>query len=277
MKRIHKKSEKIVFAIFLFLTITITAQNDVVLKINGDEMIGKVTKIGSTEISFIYQNETLEYSIPKKEISKITFSSGRIQYFEGHEIHGTKNFEDHHNKVAILPFGYIKDQERTNVLMSKKIQQETYSVFKSKASILKFQDPTTTNALLKKAGISDNIDGYTMGEICNILGVEYLIQGLVSIEKASVTNFSNTTTKKNNNVKVDKYGRIIGNVFGNSKTSSNSYGTSTQNYSTNITMNVYTDKGDNVFSKDHMSFWQTQNAYKITIKYLAKRTPIYKR
>ncbi|WP_435416110.1 hypothetical protein [Polaribacter aestuariivivens] len=263
--------------LFVFTSFITFCQNDIILKTNGEELVGKVIKINEKDIVFTYQNETLEYNISKNEIAKITFSSGRIQYFKAHTETVTKNFEDHHNKVAILPFGYIKDQERTNVMMSKKIQQETYSVFRSKANNLKFQDPNTTNALLKKAGITDNIDGYTMGEICNILGVEYIVQGIVSIEKTSVTNYNNTTTKKNNNVKVDKNGRIIGNVFGNSNTSSNSYGSTTQNYSTNITMNVYTDKGNNVFSKDHMSFWQTQDAYKITIKYLAKRTPIYKR
>lgn len=263
--------------LFVFISFTVICQNDVILKTNGDEMIGKVIKINENDVVFTYQNETLEYNVLKNEIAKITFSSGRIQYFKEHTETVTKNFENHHNKVAILPFGYIKDQERTNVMMSKKIQQETYTVFRSNASILEFQDPTTTNALLAKAGVSDNIDGFTMGEICNILGVEYVVQGIVSIEKTSVTNYNNTKTTKNNDVRVDKNGKIIGNVFGNSKSSTNSYGTTTQNYSTNITMNIYTDKGSNVFSKDHMAFWQTQDAYKITIKYLAKRTPIFKK
>jgi len=39
-------------------------------------------------------------------------------------------------------------------------------------------------------------------------------------------------------------------------------------------MNVYNDKGDNIFNKDHESFWQTNDAYKITLKFLTKRTPL---
>lgn len=146
---------------------------------------------------------------------------------------------------------------------------------------LHFQDPATTNAFLSKAGINNNnIEGFTMGEISNILGVEYLVQGFVSIEKTSVSAFSNTnSTSKGNKAYVDNKGNIIGDIWnsGKQKTNSSTFGSQTQNYTTNITMNVYTDKGDNIFNKDHESFWQTQDAYKITLDYLARRTPVYKK
>ncbi|MCF1191435.1 hypothetical protein LRR18_07550 [Mangrovimonas sp. AS39] len=269
------------FFLFLFLSNCLLAQNDIVLKTNGDEMRGHVTKINDKDIQFIYENETLEYNIPISEIIKITFSSGRIEYFDNHEKVSFQNLEDHHNKVAILPFGYIKDQETSNATMTKKIQLETYTIFKNKAVNLQFQDPNTTNSLLIKAGLTNNnIEGYTMGEICNILGVEYVVQGLVSIERSSVTGFSNTqTTKKDNrnNAYVDGKGHIVGDISNKSKTNSSSFNTTTQNYSTNITMNIYNDKGDNVFSKEHSSFWQTEDAYKITLDFLARKTPFFKK
>ena len=270
----------LVTVLMTLITTVLISQNDVVLKTNGEEMIGQVTAINDQNIAFIHQNETLEYSVNKSDISKITFGSGRIEYFHNKDKASSHNLEDHHNKVAILPFAYIKDQERSNPTMTKKIQQETYSIFKNKANILKFQDPTTTNALLAKADITDNVEGYTMGEICNVLGVEYVIQGLVSIEESNMTSFSSSqsNTKRGNNAYVDRNGRIIGNIGNNnSRRSSTNISTTTQNYSTNITMNVYTDKGKNVYSKDHESFWQTQDAYKITLQYLAKRTPIFKK
>ena len=271
---------------FLFLlgivfSLSMNAQEDVILKSNGDEMHGKVTKITKDDLQFVYKDESIEYTVNKAEIEKITFSSGRIEFFNKKNTTSNSKLEEHHNKVAVLPFGYIKDLETTNVIMTKKIQQETYTIFKKKAVILKFQDPSTTNALLAKAGVNNNnIEGYTMGEICNILNVEYVIQGLVSIEKSTVTNFSNTTTKsKTNKAYVDKKGHVVGDIWNNNKkiTKSSTMSTSTQNYSTNITMNVYSDKGNNLFSKEHASFWQTQDAYKITLAYLAKRTPIFKR
>jgi len=269
------------FILAIIVSLSMNAQDDVILKSNGNEMHGKVTKINKDNLQFIYKNESVEYTVSKAEIEKITFSSGRIEFFNKKNTNSNSKLEEHHNKVAVLPFGYIKDQETSNVIMTKKIQQETYTIFKKKAIILKFQDPATTNALLIKAGINNNnIEGYTMGEICNILNVEYVIQGLVSIEKSTMTNFSNTSTKsKTNKAYVDKKGHIVGDIWNNNKKTSNSstFSTSTQNYSTNITINVYSDKGDNLFSKEHASFWQTQDAYKITLIYLAKRTPLYKR
>lgn len=269
---------------FLLFTSVMFAQNDIVLKIDGTEMIGKVIKMNDNNLQFVYQNETVEYTVKKSDIVKITFSSGRIEFYNQSNSSATKNvsLEGHHNKAAILPFGFIKDQSTSNHTMTKKIQQETYSVFKKKTNAIKFQDPSKTNDLLAKAGVvNNNIEGYTMGEICNILGVEYFVQGLVTVERSSVTNVnsSTSTSKKKSNAYVDKNGKIVGDIWNDGKKTSNTFAvsTSTQNYSTSIYMNIYNDKGDNIFSQDHSSFRQTEDAYKITLSYLAKRTPIYKR
>ncbi len=262
----------------VFFALSVSAQNDVILKTNGEEMEGKVTKINKNDLQFVYKNETIEYTVDKADIEKITFASGRIEFFNKDKGNGPNpNLGSHHNKVAILPFGYIKDQETSNPTMTKKIQQETYSIFKKYAVSLQYQDPYTTNALLAKAGINNNnIEGYTMGEICNILGVEYVVQGLVSIERSTVTNYGNTySTHKSKGSTTDK---MVGDIWNSKSSSSHStINTTTQNYSTNITMNVFNDKGDIIFTKEHSSFWQTQDAYQITLNYLAKRTPLYKK
>ena len=279
MLKLPKKHVPLFICLLLCINL-VQAQSDIILKLNGDEMKGKVLKINSTDLQFIYQNETVVYTVNKAEIAKITFASGRVEFFNKVDNNSKSNLEVHHNKVAVLPFAYIKDQESNNATMTKKIQQETYSIFKKKAINLKFQDPSTTNTLLAKAGIrNNNIEGYTMGEICNILGVEYVIQGLVSIEKTSVSNYSTTTSKtKTDKAHFDKKGHLVGDVWNNNgTTNSNSYSSSTQNYSTNVTINVYNDKGDNLFNKDHSSFWQTPDAYKITLDFLARKTPIFKK
>ncbi len=275
-----KKSFQILMllVISIFSTLIVSAQNDVILKTNGDEMEGKVIKMNKTDLQFVYKGESIEYTVDKADIEKITFASGRIEFFNKKEgSPANPNLGNHHNKVAILPFGYIKDQETSNPTMTKKIQQETYTIFKRYAVSLTYQDPYTTNALLAKAGINNNnIEGYTMGEICNILGVEYVVQGLVSIERTNVTSYNNTySTHKSDGASKNK---AVGDVW-NTKSSSNhsSMSSSTQNYSTNITMNVFNDKGDNIFTKEHSSFWQTQDAYQITLNFLAKRTPLYKK
>ncbi len=274
-----KKLKTILNCILLLLPILSFGQNDVILKTNGEEMIGKIIKINEQDLQFVYQKETIEYNVQKTDIVKITFSSGRIEYYKKKGETTSAQLESHHNNVAILPFGYIKDQETSNIVMSQKIQQETYSIFKKNASSLKFQDPNTTNALLNKAGVSNTIAGYTMGEICTILGVEYVVQGLVSVERSTITNYSNSnsTIKNNKNAYVDRNGNIVGNPNEDSKRTTSTYGSSAQNYVTSITMNLYTDKGENVFNMDHQAFWQTQDAYKITLQYLVKRTPLFKK
>jgi len=135
---------------------------------------------------------------------------------------------------------------------------------------------------LIKAGVGNNIQGFTMGEICNILGVEYVVQGVVTIEKTTQTNYNSsysTTKGKGEKLHLNSNGKLIGDLYGSGKTKTSSFGSSTsvQNYSTSILINIYNDKGDNIFSQDHSSFWQTEDAYKITLKYLAKKSPFYKK
>lgn len=271
--------------LFLFLTtfISISQNNDVILKTNGEEMEGHVNSIDDRTIDFNYKNESLHYSIDKIDIAKITFASGRVEFFNAKKSNGDNlSLEDHHNKVAILPFAYIKNEREGSQAVSDRIQSETYSLFKNHNADLIYQDPKTTNALLIKAGVSNNnVAGYTMGEICQILGVEYVIQGTVSVEKTSKNTYggSASTTKSKGNTYVDKNGHLIGDVSGSGKSNTYHANTSTtiQNYGTSMVMNIYNDRGDNLFSQEHSSFWNTEDAYKITLKYLAKRTPFYKK
>lgn len=278
----------ILLTVLLFIGINSIAQNyDVILKTNGEEMEGTVKEIQDESLSFIYKNETILYQVKQSDIVKITFASGRVQFFNKFDKPGNNinaNLEDHHNKVAVLPFAYIKDQQEGDPVMSSKIQTETFALLSKHRGGLTYLSTNDTNALLIKAGVSNNnIQGYTMGEICTILGVEYVIQGMVSVEKTTQQNintYSETTKNKGNNkAYIDNNGHLIGDPLDNGK--SQSYGTSistnTQNYATSMTMNVFNDKGDQIYSQDHTSFWNTQDAYKITLKYLAKRMPLYKK
>ncbi len=274
--------------LFLFIGISSIAQNfDIILKTNGEEMEGNVKAINDDFISFIYKNEAIEYTVKQSDIVKITFASGRVQFFNKFDEPGNANnasLEDHHNKVAVLPFAYIKDQHEGDKVMTNKIQSETFALLNNHRGGLTYQSTNDTNALLIKAGVNNNnIQGYTMGEICAILGVEYVIQGMVSVEKTSQQNFSSyydtSKNKGNDKAYIDSHGHLIGNPLDDGKSQSfgTSTSTSTQNYATSMTMNVFNDKGDNIYSQDHTSFWNTQDAYKITLKYLAKRMPLYKK
>lgn len=286
------KNKATYLILFLFLGFSAIAQNDpknydIILKTNGEEMEGSVKEIQEESLSFIYKNETIVYQVKQKDIVKITFASGRVQFFNKFdEPENSKNasLEDHHNKVAVLPFAYIKDQQEGDPVMSSKIQTETFALLSKHRGGLTYLSTNDTNALLIKAGVTNhNIQGYTMGEICTILGVEYVIQGMVSVEKTTQQNintYSETTKNKGNNkAYIDSHGHLIGDPLSNGKSQSygSSISTNTQNYATSMTMNVFNDKGDQIYSQDHTSFWNTQDAYKITLKYLAKRMPLYKK
>ncbi|WP_339700813.1 hypothetical protein [uncultured Marixanthomonas sp.] len=280
MKKLFTKSFFFTITLFILTTSIVSAQSDIILKTNGEEMVGTVNAVENDDFKFIYKNETVQYTVPKKDVAKITFSSGRIQFVNNaQDIKKTvSNTENRHNKVAVLPFAYIKNQEGGSSAMTEKIQRETFSIFKGKALTLKYQDVNTTNTLLAKAGVkNDNVNSFTMGELCNILSVEYLIQGTVSVEKTGTSTYSSTTanSKQKGKVGTDKIGNIWG--VAKSNASASTYGKSTDDYATTINMNIYNDHGDNIFSQDHDSFWQTEDAYKVTLNYLAKRSPLFKK
>jgi hypothetical protein len=276
-----------VFCLLLMSSLPIFAQqttvkNDVVLKMDGEELTGKVLKINDGDIEFAYAGETLSYTIKKTDIIKITFSSGRIQVFNKPALPSeTKNepaagvsksgpgLEDHHNKVAILPFTFIRDGQSAADAISDQVQNECYAFMSKHSGIFSILDPRTSNALLIKAGVDkETIKGYTMEDLCNILGVEYVVDGVVSMNKTTQTNYqsnSGSSTTKDNN-KNDNRDR---------KYNSYSYGTARQNYQTNLTLNMYNDKGSSVYSQNRTSFWNTQDAYKNTLEYLLKRSPLY--
>jgi len=261
-------------------TLEIYAQQtnfDVLLKLNGEEHIGNVTEMDDNIVKFVHQGETLSYTFKKQDIMKITFASGRVEIIneapeikEGNATPGS-GLEAHHNKIAILPFSYIVDKRSAGDEMGYKVQTECYSFLNNHVGELTIQDPITTNALMIKAGINqENIRGFTMGEICNILGVEYLVTGTITQNETSVSNYSGTSS----NAKSDRNKKNTGNIF---SAVSSTYSSSTQNYQTAMTMNIYTDKNTNIYSKDHTSFWPNNDAYKITLQYMLKRTPVYKK
>lgn len=265
-------------------------KHDVVLKLNGEENTGKVLEIDESSIKFTFQGESLVYVIKKQDILKITYGSGRIEFINKPLLPsetGSSNRNSpaaegialHHNKVAILPFKYIIDKRDAGEEMTFKVQTEAFTFLNNHIGNLELQIPNTTNALLIKAGVSNNnIRGFTMGEICNILGVEYIVQGIITQDRTSTNAYqrSSSSYKNKDASGMDRGGNIIGSIFGSSGSrNSSTVSTSTQNYKTSVTMNVFNDKGQSTFNQNHDSFWNTTDAYKITLQYLLKRTPVY--
>jgi len=162
---------------------------DRIIMTNGEIREGKVTAISESSIDFVFSGESLVYHIQTKNIGKIEFSSGRIQQFN--PIKSEKKSENsmikHANQVAILPFIYVKNgTQQKNDIMEQNAQKEMYKVLVDHAGPMVIQDPTKTIELLNKA----NINTFSIPELANILGVEYLIFNVLTINMKGTTSYS---------------------------------------------------------------------------------------
>lgn len=256
-----------------------TSKTDLLIKINKEELKGKVLKITDSTIEFSYDGESAIYVFKKTEIARIQFASGRIEVITAADERTTpvppgktaessatsgSSANERLNKIAILPFGFIRDGQASAEAISEQVQNECYVYLSKHAGTRTILQPRTTNVMLTRAGITqESIKGYTMDEICKILGVEYVVEGTVAMNSTSQTvSQSNSGTIKDKDESKKKY-------------NSYSYGTATQNYKTSLTLNMFNDKGESVYSQVRTSFWNTADAYKSTLEYLLKRSPLY--
>lgn len=251
---------------------------DSILMKNNEMKVGNVTEVNDDAIKFVHKGETLNYTLKKADIVKIIFASGRVENISATEP-DNKNISalipkiDHHNNAAVLPFSFISNQQGGDPEMGYKIQSECYTTLSNKAATLHFQDPSTTNALLGKAGVTqENFRNFTTVELCSILSVEYIVKGTVTLNQTNTSTTENVSynskSSTNNNSKTS----------GTNKSNSGSAtGTSTtqQEYKTSVLLEIYSDEGNKIYGKDRTSFWSGVDAYKPSIQYLLKRAPIY--
>jgi hypothetical protein len=260
-----------VLSVFKIFAQTSADKFDVISKTSGEEMVGKITEINEDNIKFTFKGETLSYTVKKADIAKVTFASGRVEIFNQPQTKQTQpTLEaapvDTKNQVAILPFGLIVGGQPGSEIMQTQIQNDCYNNFAPKALVLKFQDPENTNVILFKNNVTAaTIKGYSMDDLCHMLGVEFVVSGVVTLNHTSSTttgggSATSTTKKSDSKDKTTTY------VSG----TSSSY----DNYTTTILMTIY-DHGTKIFTKSHQAFWPGIDAYKVTLSYLAKRTPIY--
>jgi len=269
------KNSIILSILLLFISFGLKAQDSVhvehkdfdrIVMVNGEIKEGHVTGITSENISFIHNGESLEYQFGKKEIGKIEFSSGRIEQMNPivSEDDKKENMVDHSNKIAILPVIYVKDGAQVHGdIMEEKAQAVFFQKLNDHAGYMVVQDPLQTNAKLKKSGLSlDELTGLTMPEIANVLGVEYVVKTVLSVEKNGARTYNNTSGSLNQTNR------------GLSSYSSSSTSTTIQ-YKTVVDVSVYNDHGENTFTQSKMSFLTSDDAYPLTMGFLTKKMPFY--
>ncbi|WP_129715524.1 hypothetical protein [Pedobacter sp. SYP-B3415] len=259
-----------------------TGKKDVIQKVNGEQMEGKLIKITDSEVTFVFAGETAEYVVKKSEIAKISHASGRVETFaqQGHPAQQRQNDQvtmtaspaDHHNKIAILPFTYLMDNQKGADAIGLKAQEDTFGFLSKNAAAYTIQDPRTTNAMLAKGGVTrEKMMNFTMKEIGDILGVEYIIDGTVTQNKgyqtSSTTNTSDTKVKREGDKDlkgISSYG------------SSNSY--AAQRYDVSVSLHIYMDNNASIYNQTHKAFLSsTDGSYTGPLEYLLKRCPLYRK
>ncbi len=259
---------------------------DVVFKTNGDQLKGQVVEVTDDNIRFKYTGEQVIYTFKKGDIQKITFASGRTENYNNSTSTNSNpstpvqnavpatpavmpvSTEDRRNKIAILPFSFLKDGQNLPQEASDEIQNECFARLSEHSGTYKVVNPRATNVILAKAGIDkSNMVKYSMAEICQMLGVEYVVDGMINQNNTSESSSGNRSydfkkdDRKSNNDKMS----------GSSSYSSNV----SKEYETFTTINIYNDKSENIYSQRRKALFSTVGAYKNTLGYLLKRSPLY--
>lgn len=148
---------------------------DKIVMVSGEVKRGKVTGMSHDEVRFVHDKETLTYTFSKSKISKIEFgASGRIEVYNQVQMASAvaPNLSDHHNKIAILPFAYVRaGRQLTNDINETKLQQEFFNLMQGHVGSLNIQVPQTTKALLAKNGVMDeSSNNYMIPEVANMPG-----------------------------------------------------------------------------------------------------------
>ena len=282
MKKIWILFFAVVINIQVFAQTKTAFKPDIVTKTNGEEMKGKLTQVTDNEVHFIYLGETAEYIIKKTDVSKITHASGRIETFnqsaspaedrKNEQVAMTATPADHHNKIAILPFSFLIDRQAGAQEIGLKAQEDTFGFLSKHAAGYTIIDTRTTNAMLIKAGVThEKMMGFTMKEICDILGVEYIIDGTIMQNKGYQTSSSGGSS--NTSVKRDGDDKVKGvNSYGSN------YSNAAQRYDVSVSLNIYMDNNASIYNQTHKAFFSnTDGAYSSPLEYLLKRCPLYRK
>jgi TolB-like protein len=220
----------------------------------------------------------VNYEFNKKEIEKIEYASGRTEVItEKKAAEVSVSPVNSKNRVAVMPMIYIGDgNDDRSEEMRFQLQDIVISYLSKYAAELKLADATEINAMLLKNGINDdNIRQYTPKELAAILHVEYVIMGSVLQDNGSLVTITNNHTTHRQTI--EQRGRRDNEIRIISRNNRNGSYVTKQNIQTNVSLSIYNETGEKIYSRSRQSIWTEPDAYKNALHYLLKRTPLYKR
>ncbi|MCX2473780.1 hypothetical protein OQZ33_05510 [Pedobacter sp. MC2016-05] len=282
MKKIYLSLLCMMIVMCGFSQTSVGTRLDIIKKTNGDELKGKIIRITDTDVSFVYSGETAEYVIKKTDIAQITHSSGRIEVIsekiapaetrQSDRVSMVASPADHHNKIAILPFTFLMDNQPGAEAIGLKAQQDAFGLLSQHSAGYTILDPRSTNAKLIQAGATrEKMIGFTMSNLCDLLGVEYIIDGTVTQNKGYQTSY--TSGSDNTKVKRDDAEKVKG-VSSYGSTSSSAV----QRFDVSVSLQIYMDNNVSIYNESHKAFLSnTDGSYGGPLEYLLKRCPLYRK
>lgn len=106
---------RLLFFILLQISVFATSGQDKIILINQDTLNVRIVKVGSKNISFVHEEETVENEVAFKFLNKVILSSGRV----------VKTREE-----QVVPFTINKESGKIAVLdYSKELEEEADAVF----------------------------------------------------------------------------------------------------------------------------------------------------
>lgn len=283
MTRLVNKLKPLLCIIIFCNSIFVVAQStkkgqDTIFMMNGEKKEGTILSLKDNTIKFVYTGETLEYELEKADINKIVFASGRteiINYFGNTEPDTRQSLPSgRKGKIAVLPFELISNDPGLDVyLLGEQLQADTYLSIKKYTSGLEPQDPITTNNLLAKHKLPySGLKAISPKEMAELLGVEIVVYGTANIRNSGASTQQNGFVSQNVMAVKKKDGKKENANAYATEYSSNST-TTIINYDTKIILNLFNDRGINIYAVSRNSFGSDVDSYLATINYLIKRCP----
>lgn len=239
-----------------------------------------ITKMTDNVVEYSLPNETLVTELDLSKVGRIEFASGRVQTFDAapqgeqaevvmENMGALPKMERKQNTIAVLPVPYVNSETMaSSEEVAKFAQNDIYSKLIDKSSNifpLTVQDLRTTNSLLRKAGIDyKNIDEIPIEELEDILGVDNIVAAKVSY---TLTENRESSTYKSGETR-----------YGNDKTKSQNYSSTTDNVEKIYKYHVYFDmyrNGTKIYTQTRQPFFSMEDSWKDAVQYLLKRSPIY--
>jgi hypothetical protein len=139
---------------------------------------------------------------------------------------------------------------------------------------LRFQDPSETNALLLKSGVRpETMRQFTPEELVEILQVAYVITGSVAQEEGNINHYTNSTSTGNTRGGKDRDPKRNE----RERRQTNVYTTTRVEIKTRVDLTVFNIQGEKIYNDSKRSILTDADAYRNSLHYLLRRTPLYER